>query len=181
MKLRLLVTMLWFRMLMTCLKYLSTCPCPRCLLPKLKISRIGSKSDTQDRLKLVRFDSENRRNAVDSARRLLFNNGVNVTSTRIKDILDEDSLTPTRVCVIFLFNLFWLISCRMPFLSASSVMASIFIRCSLWISSTSLNLVFGKPFSHTFSESYMLMVMERFKNLTNGMTQWNLVQVIISY
>ena len=82
-------------MLMACLKYLSTCPCPRCLLHKSKISRIGSKSDTRDRLKLVRVDSDSRRDAVDSARRLLFEKGVNITSTRIKDILDGESLTPT--------------------------------------------------------------------------------------
>jgi hypothetical protein len=86
-----------YRMLMTCLKYLSTCPCPRCLLLRSKIHRIGSKSDTRDRLRLIRVDSESRRDAVDSARRLLFEKGVNITSTRIKNILDEESLTATRV------------------------------------------------------------------------------------
>src|SRR6202789_587719 len=100
-------------MLMTCLKYLSTCPCPRCLLPRSKIPRIGSKTDTRDRLKLVRVDSESRRNAVDSARRLLFENGVNITSNRIKIILDEESLTLTRVHFRFFLTLFPLIFCRM--------------------------------------------------------------------
>jgi hypothetical protein len=90
---------------MTCLKYLSKCPCPRCLLLKSKIPRIGSKSDARDRLKLVRVDSESRRYAVESARRLLFVKGVNITSSRIKDILDGESLTPTRVCFIFLLTL----------------------------------------------------------------------------
>ena len=90
------------RMLMTCLKYLSTCPCPRCLLLKSKIPGIGSKSDTRDRLKLVRVDSESRHHRVESARRLLFEKGVNITSTQIKNILDEESLTPTRVCFKFL-------------------------------------------------------------------------------
>ena len=157
---------------MTCLKYLSTCPCPRCLLHKSKISRIGSKSDTRDRLKLVRVDSDSRRDAVDSARRLLFEKGVNITSTRIKDILDGESLTPTRVCFKFMLTFFSLISCRMPFPNGYSVITSIFIRCSLSISSMSLNLAFGKLLSHTFFESYMLMVMEKFKNLTNGMMLW---------
>ena len=92
---------LHYRMLMTCLKYLSSCPCPRCLLLRTKISRIGSKSDTRDRLKLVRVDSETRRKRVDLARRLLFEKGVNITSTRIKDILEGGSLTLTRVCIKF--------------------------------------------------------------------------------
>ena len=157
---KVVVTTLCYRMLMTCLKYLSTCPCPRCLLLKSQIPRIGSKSDTKDRLKLVRVDSESRRKAVDSARKLLFEKGVNITSTRIKGILDGESLTATRVCFKFLVTSFSLIFCRMPFLSDYSVTVSIFIRCSLLISSTSLNLVFGKLFSHIFFESYMLMVME---------------------
>ena len=92
---------LHYRMLMTCLKYLSSCPCPRCLLLRTKISRIGSKSDMRDRLKLVRVDSDTRRNTVDLARKLLFEKGVNITSTRIKDILEKGSLTLTRVCIKF--------------------------------------------------------------------------------
>ena len=92
---KVVVTTLCYRMLMTCLKYLLTCPCPQCLLLKSQIPRIGSKSDTKDRLKLVCVDSESRRKAVDSARKLLFEKGVNITSTRIKGILDRESLTAT--------------------------------------------------------------------------------------
>jgi hypothetical protein len=86
---------------MTCLKYLSTCPCPRCLLVKSKISKIGSKSDSRDRFKLIRVDSERRHNAVETARKLLFDKGVDITSDRIKYFLDKESLTPTRVCFNF--------------------------------------------------------------------------------
>ena len=89
---------------MTCLKYLSTCACPRCLLTRSKIHRIGSRSDTRDRLKLICVDSEGRRSAVDAARRLIFEKGVDVASDRLKYFLDGESLTPTRVCFFLHFH-----------------------------------------------------------------------------
>src|SRR6266498_2609141 len=57
-------------MLMSCLRYLALCPCPRCLLLKSKISLIGSKMDTKMRLILVRKDSEARQQKVEKARQL---------------------------------------------------------------------------------------------------------------
>lgn len=157
---------------MTCLKYLSTCPCPRCLLENSKIHRIGSKSDTRDRLKLIRVDSESRRNAVDAARRLIFEKGIDVASDRLKYFLEGESLTPTRVCLKFLVPFFSLILFRMPFRNGYIVMVSTSIKCSRLISSMSLNSVFGKPLLHIFFESYFLTEMEKFKNLTNGMILW---------
>jgi len=85
------------RMLMACLRYLALCPCPRCLLLKSKIPLIGSKTDTNSRLKLIREDSEARRKLVEDARRLMFEEGVNITSERIEKLLRPHSLTPTRV------------------------------------------------------------------------------------
>ena len=154
---------------MTCLKYLSTCPCPRCLVLKSKIHKLGMKSDTRDRQKLVRVDSETRRNKVEIARTLIFQKGLVITSNQIKDILDGGSLTLTRVCLLLyltFFSHFYFF--RMPFPSGYIVTALIFIRCSPLISFTSLNLVFGKLHSLTFFGFYMLMGMEKFKNLTNG-------------
>ena len=153
---------------MTCLKYLSTCPCPRCLLLRSKIHRIGSRSDTRDRVKLIRVDSDGRRNAVESARKFIFEKGVDVTSDRLKYFLDGESLTPTRVCFKFSSSFFLLILFRMLFPSGYIVKVSTSIKCSQLISFTSLNSVFGKPRLHTFFESCILMGMERFKNLTNG-------------
>ena len=89
---------------MTCLKYLSTCPCPQCLLMRSKIHRIGSMSDTRDRLKLIRVDSEGRCNAVDTARRLIFEMGVDVASDQLKFFLEGESLTPTQVCYFLHFH-----------------------------------------------------------------------------
>jgi hypothetical protein len=57
------------------------------------------KSDIRDRQKLVRVDSETRRNKVELARTLIFQKGLVITSDRIKDILDGGSLTLTQVRV----------------------------------------------------------------------------------
>lgn len=84
-------------MLMSCLRYLALCPCPRCLLLKSKISSIGSKTDTKMRLILVRKDSEDRREKVEQARMLMFEKGIAITSVKIERILQPQSLTPTRV------------------------------------------------------------------------------------
>jgi hypothetical protein len=64
------------------------------------------KSDTRDRQKLVRVDSETRRKKVEIAHTLIFQKGLVITSDRIKDILDGGALTLTRVC-LFLFLTFF--------------------------------------------------------------------------
>ena len=82
---------------MACIKYLSHCPCPCCLLCKSKIPLLGSKSDTQARHRLLRTDSEARRRKIETAWRLIFR-GVNITSQKIEQLLGSESLIPTRVC-----------------------------------------------------------------------------------
>jgi hypothetical protein len=82
---------------MACLRYLSLCPCPRCLLLKSRIPMIGTKTDTKQRINLARVDSEDRRNKVDITRKLMFEGGVNITSIKIENLLRPTSLVPTRV------------------------------------------------------------------------------------
>ena len=84
-------------MLMTCLRYLAACPCPRCLLLKSKIPRIGSNTDQIQRLKLACVDSNARRGKIEIARRFMFEQGINVTSKRLDALLQDQSLVPTRV------------------------------------------------------------------------------------
>lgn len=85
---------------MTCLRFLSLCPCPRCLLPKSRIPMIGSKSDTKQRIQLMRADSEDRQHKIEQARKLMFVGGINITSEQIERILRPTSLVPTRVGLI---------------------------------------------------------------------------------
>ena len=161
---------------MTCLKYLSKCPCPRCLILKSRIPRMGSKSDTRDRLKLVRVDSESRRQKVELARKLLFEKGINVTSVRIKNLLDEQSLTPTRVCLNFIFlRNTGLTMVRTRFRRSFSNTASTSTKCSPQTFFMSLNWAFGRLFSLTFCASCMLLATEKFKNSTNGASWCNTI------
>lgn len=82
---------------MACIKYLSVCPCPTCLVQKLKIYLLGSKSDAQTRENLQRKDTETRKRKIEQARKLIFK-GVNVTSKKIDAVLGADALVHTRVC-----------------------------------------------------------------------------------
>ncbi len=53
--------------------------------------------DTKMRLILVRKDSEARQQKVEKARQLIYEKGIAITSKKIEDILQPQSLTPTRV------------------------------------------------------------------------------------
>jgi hypothetical protein len=118
-------------MLMSCLRYLALCPCPRCLLLKSKISLIGLKTDIKMRLILVRKDSEDRREKVEQARTLMFDKGIAITSVMIERILQPQSLTPTRVSATLCridFNLELLVP-RMHSQSDFSTTASTSMNC----------------------------------------------------
>ena len=49
------------------------------------------------RHRLIRVDSERRRQKVDFARRMIFE-GVNITNRNVEYFLQDESLVPTRVC-----------------------------------------------------------------------------------
>lgn len=127
-------------MLMSCLRYLARCPCPRCLILKSKISLIGSKTDTKMRLILVRKDSEDRREKVEQARALMFEKGIAITSVKIERILKPQSLTLTRVstilCRIDLELMVPRMHSRSDFLTtASTSMNCLYLICFMNLSS----------------------------------------------
>ena len=82
---------------MTCLKYLAQCPCPRCLILKSKIPHLGMEVDKKARQKLARVDSKEVQNTVNHARRLMFEDGINVSSVFIDRLLKPHLLVPTWV------------------------------------------------------------------------------------
>ena len=90
---------------MACLQYLALCPCPRCLVLKSRIPMIGSKTDTKQRVCLAHVDSEDCQKKIEHACKLMFEAGVNITSSKIDDLLQPMSLVPTRVCFYTLFHL----------------------------------------------------------------------------
>lgn len=88
---------------MTCLKYLAQCPCPRCMIFKSKIPRLGMASDMNDRKRLERVDNERIHRDIALVRKMMFVDGVNITSTAIDNFLKSKSLVPTRVCKSSIF------------------------------------------------------------------------------
>jgi hypothetical protein len=88
-----------FRILISCIKFLSKCMCPRCLSLKRNITQVASKRDMRNRVKLQRVDSEGRRYNVEQVRKLLFEKGIAITSVFVDRILEATSGVPTRVCV----------------------------------------------------------------------------------
>jgi hypothetical protein len=86
-----------YRILMTCLKYLAQCPCPRCLILKSNIPRLGMEVDKNARQTLVRADSKAIQDTVNRARQMIFEDGINITSVHIDRLLKPHSLVPTRV------------------------------------------------------------------------------------
>lgn len=66
---------------------------------------IGTKTDTKQRINLARVDSEDRREKIEHARKLMFEGGVNITSDKIERLLRPTSLVPTRVCIYFMFHM----------------------------------------------------------------------------
>ncbi len=87
----------WSRILMACLKYLANCPCPRCLILKSRVPRLGTKADARDRQKLARIDSEQIHNKINRARQRLFVDGKSINSVFVNQELQPTSLVPTRV------------------------------------------------------------------------------------
>jgi hypothetical protein len=89
----------FFRVLLASIKYLGNCPCPRCLITKDQIHEIGMKRDKQRREKLSRVDSDRRKRTIELARKLIFDKGIRPGSKFVTKLLDENSLTPNRVCI----------------------------------------------------------------------------------
>ena len=93
------------RVLLAGIKYLGKHPCPRCLVEKCQIHELGSKADLGRRERLARIDDGPCQFDVETARKLIYMQGVRINSKQITAILDPKSLVPTRVSMLQL-NIF---------------------------------------------------------------------------
>lgn len=84
-------------MLVTALRDKGQHPCPHCLITFDDIPQIGTKDDAQRRNDLRRVDDQSRRQRVQDARRLIYEDGYAVNSVKVNDLLKDLSLTPTEV------------------------------------------------------------------------------------
>lgn len=62
-----------------------------------EIPGLGTADDMRARLELARVDSEERRQAILNARKIIYKEGYAVTSDRVEKILKPQSLVPTEV------------------------------------------------------------------------------------
>ncbi|KDQ29950.1 hypothetical protein PLEOSDRAFT_1074586 [Pleurotus ostreatus PC15] len=83
--------------LLATIRYLGGCPCPRCLITKANIRKMGMVSDMKARLRSSqrRVDSLALGNKIEAVRRYLFR-GALVNGTKVDGHLKAMSLTPTR-------------------------------------------------------------------------------------
>ena len=72
-------------------------PCPRCLVQKEDIFKIGREDDRCTREELRRADTVEWQGRVEGARTALYENGYALTGDHVDGVLKEDSLVPTRV------------------------------------------------------------------------------------
>jgi len=91
------------RILLANIKFLGQCPCPRCLVKKVDVPKMGTKSDMTRREATARVDDDARRWNIKRARKLIFEKGVRIEGKHIRDLLGPQSLVPTRVSFKFLY------------------------------------------------------------------------------
>ncbi|GLB45992.1 hypothetical protein LshimejAT787_5000020 [Lyophyllum shimeji] len=83
------------KILLATIRYLGNCPCPRCLIDKDQIFRMGTKFDARQR-ENIREDTPNRRSWVERARQWIFEKGLGVMSAAVERLLKPRSWVPTR-------------------------------------------------------------------------------------
>ncbi|KJA21682.1 hypothetical protein HYPSUDRAFT_111821, partial [Hypholoma sublateritium FD-334 SS-4] len=99
------------KVLLTSIRNMGNCPCPRCLIPKNLLDQLGTKHDHSQRTRLARVDNLRYRVKISSARDIIYKQNRSVDSDFVDAILKEESLVPTEnafSCRLssFGFNLF---------------------------------------------------------------------------
>lgn len=88
------------RVLISNIRNMGGCPCPRCLTPKDKLQNVATVHDMQQRDVLSRHDTEDRRAKIASARRLIYEGQYVVDTPQVEALLKPESLVPTIVSIL---------------------------------------------------------------------------------
>lgn len=95
------------RALMSSIRNLGGCPCPRCKILRSDIHLMGTKNDRRKRLALARQDDQPRQFSVKQARAAIYNPDpqkcLAVDSAYVERQLKANSLVPTLVSSVLLF------------------------------------------------------------------------------
>lgn len=93
-----------FRVLMSSIRNLGGCPCPRCKILLSDVHLLGTKMDRRKRRTLARVDDNNRRYSVARARSAIYepkpNKCLAVDSAYVERQLKQESLVPTSVSLV---------------------------------------------------------------------------------
>ncbi|KAI6116540.1 hypothetical protein EDD16DRAFT_1708409 [Pisolithus croceorrhizus] len=84
------------KVLIARIKFLGTCPCPRCLIKKTDLHKMGMAHDMRHRIKKIRVDDCDRHCHIAAVCRLIFEKGISVDSEQVKALLNEFSYVPTH-------------------------------------------------------------------------------------
>lgn len=82
-----------YRVLLATIHQDGVCCCPRCLVEKDEIRRLGTADDHALRQEYRRFDDAEQRRLIQKARKLIYEKGVPVNSKKIEKLLRQASLT----------------------------------------------------------------------------------------
>lgn len=85
------------RILLSTIRNMGNCPCPRCLLQKGSVHRVGTERDKEQRITLSRVDDKGYQDKMREARRLIYEDNWAVDSAPVQRLLKPQSLVPTLV------------------------------------------------------------------------------------
>jgi len=91
-----LVLILLFRVLLATIRDKGLCPCPRCLVPKVKLDRLGLRRDVIVRITQLRTYLAGK---VSSAHKAIYNFAKPINGAAVEDLLKAFSGVPTEVSV----------------------------------------------------------------------------------
>ncbi|KAJ3748203.1 hypothetical protein EV360DRAFT_57052 [Lentinula raphanica] len=92
------------KIIIVCIKFIGEYLCIRCTIHTKDVPRLGDAQDMLDRKRLERVDDEEHREKIEQARELIFSQGYSVDSQAVKNLLDSESLLPTRNAFSALFQ-----------------------------------------------------------------------------
>ncbi|KJA13356.1 hypothetical protein HYPSUDRAFT_115550, partial [Hypholoma sublateritium FD-334 SS-4] len=99
------------KILLSSIRNMGNCPCPRCLIPKHRTHQLATRQDQRQRKSLARVDNLQYRVKTSSAHEIIYQKNCSVDSVAIQRLLKPESLTPNEnafSCKLskFGFNLF---------------------------------------------------------------------------
>lgn len=92
-----MVSDLSFRVLLAGIRNMGACLCPRCLVKKDQVHKLGLPMDRILRMTSQRNDDANLRTKIASAKRLIYDKGYVVDSKVVDEMLKGESLVPNTV------------------------------------------------------------------------------------